>query len=771
MKPRGGPVVTVVPGPMTPAKRWKLVSLALAGCLSYSWLHGDAASHAFDAPAVRARTKDAARLVASTRMSKDEVVRRLFAAKTVSEIELLANRLGAIGDDAAIDAVLPLVHDRRYRAPSAIVAAFGEIATEHAVDVLIELAASPHDDIRSAAADALGATRNRRAEPVLIELAMRTDDHAQFSAIFALAQVASERGIDALAQIASRPEDACSYAMSALARIEDPAGRAAIVKLVDAPSVEVAVAAIGQLTSAALDGELVAKLAGLARTGNTKVASAALGALAKAGDVGLPTLRDAALQGALETRLAAMRALAELDHPDVIATLRSILENEQGRAATEAARVLGTIDSDDAREALISAALADETGHTGAVGALVQQRGSDVEQALLVIAKSDSGERWEALDHLLRIGNAEALAIAVAEAGRGEPESRLRPLQALADARTEAAFDALVELVEQGVAPRARALAILGAARPYHPRVTRLLAAAVQSNDPEVVSAAAEVLARAGTAEARDALVAALASSDLAIARIAAGSLQRYQSSGEVVAALRSAAMRHPQLAMQVLPQLLAAGTREGIELARNVLTRGTPGEAFRAIAVLENAGTPAAVELLVEATRATDADVRGEAMASLVASGHKRAAELVAGALHDPEPSVRRSAARALGDLGTPRARDLLIAMSRSTDDDDRYAAVSSLRRFTDPDATRRLTELVRDRDPNIAYEAIYAVAGRSDALPTLRGLLADPGVALAVRRQAASELSNRGISDPRIDALLEDHRQDHGPYDEYED
>lgn len=739
---------------MTPLHRWKLISLVLAGCVSYSWWHGEASSGTASAP-VHARYKGQLRIsAAALGISTDELIRELFAAKTYDEMKPLAQRLGMVGDDAAIDAVRPLVDDPREGVPDLIIDAFGAIATNHAVDVLIELARDPRDEIRGAAAESLGATHSPRGEPILIELAERPDE-VRISAMRGLAELASDRAIEVLARLAGHTDEDAAAAVRALATIDKPAAHAALVALVDAPSVSVAAAAIGQLTERDLDPELITKLTAIVHAGDRTLVAPALAALANAGEAGVPVLREASLHGPIELRATAMGYLAEADRDAAIETLRTILENESGRAADAAALALAGIDSDDARDALISAALADESNGR-IVQYLLRQHGPDVEQALLVIAKSESGERWQAVSHLVKGGNAEALEVAVAEARTGDAEQRLSAMRALAAAGTSEATEALVGLVDHGGEVKARALEILAGARPDDPRVGKLLADALRSSDPEVAGAAASALAKVGTSDARDALVGALASSDSSVVANAASSLASYRMTDDMTAALRRAVAAHPELEPQVMAQLVGAGSPLGIELARKALTGDSPDLASRAISSLEQAGTPAALDALVEGARVGDAQVRAEAVASLGNVGDSRAPDLVAQAMRDSEPAVRVSAARALGQLATPKARDLLVQMTRSSDESDRRAAVASLSRFEGTDTTRRLSELVRDPSFGVAYAAVDALSDRNDGVPALRSLVTDTAASTYIRYQAARMLTYRGISDPTIDRVL---------------
>jgi HEAT repeat protein len=739
---------------VTPVNRWKLVSVVLAGCLSYSWWNGDA--HSRVTPASTSRLKGPLRISASALgISTEELVRQLFAAKDVEEVRALAEKLGMVGDDAAIDAVLPMLDDDRAGVPELIVAAIGVIGSEHAVDVLIKTAADPRDELRIAAVGALGTTKNPRGEKVIVEIAQRTDDAAQTAAVYALGELGSERAIEVLGQLASHPTEIATSAITMLAKIDKPGAKATLRALVDSPSLAVASMAIREIVEP--DAELVAKLAQIVSEGESELVTVSLSAIARAGDAGLPVLRQAALTGGMDVRIAAMTAMTDIDNPQVLETLRSILDGEEGRLAENAAQAIARIDSDEAREVLISAALSDRATETRAVDALMEQTGPEVEQALLVIAKSDSKERWDAVEHLITAGNAEALAVAVGEARGGANETvRLAAMEALAGAGG-GAVDSLIDVVRNAGDLKPRALAILGEARPDDPVVAKLLRDSVQSRDPEEAAAAAAALSKVGTEDARDALVAALASTDASVARNAAGSLAKFRLTDDVTSALKSAVVAHPELQTQVMQQLIAGGSSYGVELAKQAINSDDPQAAYRAINALESAGSPAAFDVLSIGAHAKESQIRAESVASLGNLADKRALDVVAQAIKDPDANVKYAAVRALGSSGSTQARELVVNLSRSNDVDDRRAAVTTLRRFEDQNTTRRLTELIRDPDPSVAYSAIDAIAERPEAISAVRGLLADANVPFSTRREAAQSLSYRGVSDPTIEALLD--------------
>jgi HEAT repeat protein len=750
--------------------RWKLISLVLAGCMTYSWWSGDARSQ-IKSTGAQARSSSGlggliqGRSVAT--MSADEVVRQLFAAKDVEDIRTLAERLGAIGDNDAIEAVIPLLQDPRSGVPEAIAMALGMIATDHAVDVLIKTASDPRAELRIAAVDALAVTKNRRAESTLIEIAQRSGDAAQDSAISALGEIGSDKAIELLVEIAGHPTDTGTSALSTLGRMESRKAKDAVIALVDSPNLSVAAAAISELDD--IDAAMIEKLTAIVASGESDLVTSAVRAIARAGEPGLPALRVIALEGPLETRMTAIGELSAIDSPVALATLRTILENEDGRAADGAASALAAMNNDEAREALISAALSDKAGTTRVVDYLMRQTGPEVEQALLVIAKSDSNQRWEAAEHLLRAGNADALALAVAHARGGSDSAvQLEAMQALADANTQPAIDALVQLVRSSGSLKPKALAILGDARPDDAVVAKLLHESVQSSNHEEAAAAAAALAAVGTVDARDALIAALRSSDAAVALNAAESLAKFRLTDEVTAALRAAVVRHPAMRTTVMQQLLGAGSPLGLELAKQALAEGYSHDTYRVVSALERAGTAAAFDVLAHTARtATDAQLRNEVIGSLGTTGDKRASDVLGQLLRDADPSVRGIAAHALGSVGTLQARGLLIGMSRSAAPDDRRMAAATLRRFEDPDSTRRLIELVRDPDASVAYTAIDGVSGRTEAVSALRALVLDANASHSSRRNAASALSSRGHTDPAIDELLASYER----YDDYDE
>src|SRR5262245_3858802 len=132
---------------MTSLTRWKLASLLLAGLAGYGlFLRGPAAD---DVPASEATHSRDGSIPAHFRrplrisaeaagISKAELVDRMLAAKTVRDVQVLAEKLAIVGDDETIRDVRKLLSDPRRGVPEAVLGAIGKIGTERAVDLLID---------------------------------------------------------------------------------------------------------------------------------------------------------------------------------------------------------------------------------------------------------------------------------------------------------------------------------------------------------------------------------------------------------------------------------------------------------------------------------------------------------------------------------------------------------------------------------------------------------------------------------------------------------
>src|SRR3954471_16488212 len=101
---------------MTTLTRWKFLSGALAIALGALVLRSPSGPPAPITATGRLPVMLARPLrvnASAAGLSTDDLVARILGARTVHEVEVLARKLGAIGDDSTVDALMPLLADRR----------------------------------------------------------------------------------------------------------------------------------------------------------------------------------------------------------------------------------------------------------------------------------------------------------------------------------------------------------------------------------------------------------------------------------------------------------------------------------------------------------------------------------------------------------------------------------------------------------------------------------------------------------------------------------
>lgn len=742
---------------MTSPTRWKALCAVLAALTVYTWTRRPAIERVQASPTARSRMLGHRPLrvsAAALGTSTEEIVARLLASESMPEMRKLAEQLGAVGDDSAIDAVVKLVADSRPGVPELIITAIGTIGTDHAVDVLIDLADDARSDVKWAAITALGSTGSERAEMFLVALARKNDP----AAIGALGALASDRAVEVLYRIASAgSDDAARQAVSTIGSIDTPAARDALARLIDSPSLEIATKALASVQN--VDDELLEKLTGIAKGGEVQLARAATLAIAHVGDGAVPLLRELATASqATEVRIAAVQALGSIRSDAVVETLSALVEEGDDEVAREAARSLAQSDAPEARDVLISAALSDRAEATGAVDALVTMTGPDIDQALLEIAKADQHGADKALTRLLSQESDDALALVVARAGTGSVDERFEALQLLADAGTDATSSTLLSLVrgERGEL-KTRALELVTRTRSGDPKVTELLRESLHAGDADERRAAATALGRVGTDDARDALVAALSTRDSELQQTALGALAAYRLDESACNAIYSAGISDPSLMHDAMRRLFAAGSATGLRLA-DVALAGEPYAAIRTLQLLAETNPPGATELLLRSVRASDENVRAAALRTIATTRAPGATDAVAAAVRDPSSRVRESAASTLGSLGGDRARDALIEMTRSSNARDRLVALQNLP--DDPAAMSRIRELLRDGDSNVVYSAMRSLASSRDGATTLRAFVLDGSRPDDARLDAAYLLQGYGALDAATEAWLEQTR-----------
>jgi HEAT repeat protein len=751
------------------ATRWKLLSLVLAGVAGYSLLAHPEPSNA---PAVMARSRTGAMPALLRRplrttaeaagMSRGDLVDRVLQARSLHDVQTLTEKLGAVGDDQAVDQLVPLLADPRRGVPEAVLSCYGHIGTEHAVQMLLEHAGDDRPQVRAAAISALGSTQSERAEQLLTALAHRAGDPAQALAITALGALASDAAIAALIAIGQGADgEIAMAAVSALGSINSETATSALRTMLDAPDPRVAAAALTSIQT--IDAPLLARLTTMVRTGDRQLGAAALAAMAKAGEPALPALGAAALTGNPTLRVAAVVAIGEIGGAKAIQALGDLLNTGDSTSAPAAAKALAGLGGKDARELLINAALGDRGRLSGALDQLALLDGDDVEQALTTVLKSGSpAERRAALPRVLKTGNPEAMTLAIDLARKGTRDERSEAMRLLAGSGAPKAYDALIDIA--GAArgqTRGVALEMLAQTRPGDPALQHLLHDSLFSGRRDEASYAAAVLGRLGTEPARQTLMSALGGPDPVVSVEAASMLAESGMTDQIKTALLSAAETNPEIKRQMMAQLLQTGDPDGLRYAADILSHGEDDEsgARRAILMLSSVGTPEAKQLIEHALSSPETAVRVAAITSLAHDPDDHATDMLVRLSRDGSAEVRTAALETLGQIGSDRAQQALFAAARSGATDDRVAAIGGLGALEDPATSAQLVQLIRDPDPSVARMAIGASGNAGPEVDqVLIRMINDPGADGGLKAVAAGQLRNRGAQlDPATEQAVE--------------
>jgi HEAT repeat protein len=697
---------------------------------------------------------------AAAGISLDDLVAKLLAARSVEEIRELAETLATVGDDHAIDELTPLLTDPRTGVSEALISAFGRIATEHAVDVIAPFTRDARADMRMAAIEALGATQQATAEAPLIDIAQDASLDAQLrtSAIDSLGTLGSDGSIAVLEQIAATgAQDLMPNATLALSRVDSAPAREAIGRLIDSPSIEVARSALGAVT--VVDDDLFTKLSDLITGDDRTLAANAVDAIAHAGGRALPILKQVAIEGPNDACGTAIAALATIDSPEAVDTLRSLLEEDDADVVAAVLTALGGLQNDEARDLLISAALSEnDATATRAVEFLLARSGPEVDAALVEVVKLRKELRITVLRHLVAIGHEQGRGLALEMAHSSDDDERLLGIRIFAEAGTTESLAIALELVrnEHG-AIKLDALTLLDAAQSGEPAVFELLRDTVRTGTPEEVKVALRVLSRNSSTDARDVIIGALDNSDVGIVSTAIGALEKFRMTPEITNALRSVADRHAELRVVVMQQLFNAGSPVAIDIAEKLIHSENSYDVEATFRALAQANTSLAADLLIRVAADRDPTTRASALSAMTYLKDKRTVEVAMRSLRDQDQTVRQAATGVLANARTDAAKSALLDFTRSADPNDRLVAVSALRGVTDARTLARMKELTHDSNYSVAYNALEVFVDYTDNAAALRELLFSETLNVDLRLRAGDVLRARGRTDPAAAALLD--------------
>jgi HEAT repeat protein len=593
--------------------------------------------------------------------------------------------LGAQGSTAAVAPLLGKLDDSTPAIRIEVARALARLGDRRAVVPLIGKVEDPAADVRQAVAHALGDLGDVRAVPALV---LQLRDGSTDVRVAALLAVARVRGADAVDAVASLVTD----------RVP-----------------EVRHAAIATLGTWARGGSADALRQLLARLGVDEDASGDLGptpardALRKAGQVAVQPLCGI-LRGGAPPAVATSAAWilgalgATTAAPDIIAALRR-----------------GTLPAAAALHAIIGTGSADDLPvvleFVGDENPTVRHQAFAATRALLDPARPDG----RAVEPLVAIARSSWLTLA---------EER-EVIELLGRTGARRASEVLEELLQKhDVATKVAALDALGALGPTS--VDDSLLGLIGDRVPDVRLHAAEALASAGGATARDALLQRLSSGaelDRAAALTALGGI------------LARAPLDRAWSQLGQALEFAAGGERDAILL---VLGRAAP------------------VQPVVERlSYLDDPDDRRTLAASC--AGRAEGIPLLRRLLADSDPSVRAEAAWSLGSVAEPALVPELARLAAASGAETPEVAVDATGaigriagRTRDPQATTALCGLIRDRRAPVRANAAagLALAGaRCGDGSVERALLLDPSD--SVRAAAARVLVRTPLSDDERDAL----------------
>lgn len=394
-------------------------------------------------------------------------------------------------------------------------------------------------------------------------------------------------------------------------------------------------------------------------------------------------------------RLAAASVLRSSPHADAIAPLGRLLSDPDPLVRVAAARALGGSGQRAATLALL--------GH-------LDDANTDVRRAVVVA--------------LERLRDARAVVPLIGKVSDSRPVVRrhaVRALGTLGDRRGVSAL--LLALGDAEASVRATAVASLG--RLGATDTVASISTFLQSErDEGVRRAAIEALAQLADPAALDALVAVLASNELASARHAARLLGSRGAAAVPPLAKCLAAERRPSVVERCVAALGETREMQARPLVVSALRAGATRPAV-ALAALGKVGDVAAIPVVLEYLEAEEPESRRaaiEAATDLLDPTHPdgRVVEPVLRALERAKKShfERIALLRLLGKTGAASAAKVLGTFAAHADDvSTRVAAIEGLGDLRPSSASSILVDSVSDPDPRVREAAVLALRTAGDA------------------------------------------------------
>jgi HEAT repeat protein len=327
----------------------------------------------------------------------------------------------------------------------------------------------------------------------------------------------------------------------------------------------------------------------------------------------------------------------------------------------------------------------------------------------------DRDVRWQAIEALGQIGNAQALQTLIAVLNESDSFARCRATEALGQIGNSQAVDALITALKYPSSEvRFTAVKVLG--QIANTKAVNALIDALRHSDENVRYMAANFLGRIPNAKAEDALIAILNDPDsygdfrYTVAAVL-GWIGNLQAVDVLIDALKHS---DENVKITAIEDLAHVGNVKAKDALIAVLNDSDTNEdiRYRTAVVLGEIGNAQAVDVLIAALNQDDGAGYTAAMV-LGKIGNSQAVDALITALKHPNRKVRYAAVTVLGRLGNAKAEDALIAVLNDSDSDEgvRYTAAAVLGQSGIVQEVDTLIAALNYSDNFVKYMAIKAL------------------------------------------------------------
>ena len=679
---------------------------------------------------------------------------RLGHASSPAELEELLSRLGILGDPADIARIEPHLTHRAPPVRFAAFAALGRIGGDDAIERLMAFTGGPAADPDVyASISALGLVGDAAAGARLAELAVSREQHRRDAAMAALAVRGGPVARRVLhGALLTGPTNQAWYAAQNVARLGERPDARLLMRLAASPGQrgDASLSALQTLPGEQVDRFLI-ELAGDATGARRDQIVVALGGVR---DPEALEILVSVATGSPRHRPAAWQALGVSRAPGAIGALLGLLPEATPGDSYGVAAALAARSEPEARVALRSLALGDDSLADAALGALATV--SDPRATELLLARYDEEGRLppaEALTFLATSGGEEGWQLLEEVLAEGNQSDRNSVIWALQMRGDEDAVSRLIDLAQSDPMTGSAAmgaLEVMGEGARHGLR--SILVQRIEDGEDGDWGQSMQTLARLGGVEARTLLESRLETGtqmERMNALSALGSMEDPEARTTLTSVFRTS--EDSAMRSQALSTLLWSGDGLPAELVDEALADADPALVAQVVGALPQTGLADVEERLVGLAGSDDLGVRTAALGALTQTGGGQAEELLVSALADPD--VAQSALWNLQTLGTPGARDAIRSAASSDDSTLRVQAIGALGADSSSEALELLAGALDTEDVGVVGASLSALQGRGNTaaaaaiaeyLESVAGMDA-PGLE-SLRNQAAWALQGIG-------------------------